>query len=78
MRRLNECKTRYGMGHIRHHEAKSMLAMWLLTIFALTIERLYRLRYLHRAATGPLTADRVPPSSSSRDLRSASATADAG
>ena len=42
------------MEHISHHHANSLL-MWLLTIFALTIERLYRLRYLHRGAHRPAT-----------------------
>jgi hypothetical protein len=48
-------KTRYGMEHLRHHHANSVLVMWLLTIFALTIERLYRLRYLHRGRHRPAT-----------------------
>jgi hypothetical protein len=52
---FNDGKTRYGMEHIRHHHANSMLVMWLLTIFALTIERLYRLRYLHRGRHRPAT-----------------------
>lgn len=45
---FNDAKTRYGLEHIRHHEANSLLITWLLTAFALTVERLYRLRYLHR------------------------------
>ena len=52
---FNDGKTRYGMEHIRHHHANSLLVMWLLTIFALTIERLYRLRYLHRGRHRPAT-----------------------
>jgi hypothetical protein len=52
---FNDGKTRYGMEHIRHHHANSLLVAWLLTIFALTIERLYRLRYLHRGRHRPLT-----------------------
>ncbi len=44
----NDAKNRYGLAHICHHEAHSLLITWLLTAFALTIERLYRLRYLHR------------------------------
>ena len=52
---FNDGKTRYGMEHIRHHHANSVLVMWLLTIFALTIERLYRLRYLHRGRHRPAT-----------------------
>ena len=41
-------KSRYGLQHICHHHANSLLISWLLTMLALTIERLYRLRYLHR------------------------------
>jgi len=53
---FNDGKTRYGMEHIRHHHPTSLLVGWLLTIFALTIERLYRLRYLHRGRHRPATA----------------------
>jgi hypothetical protein len=52
---FNDGKPRYGMEHIRHHHANSLLVMWLLTVFALTIERLYRLRYLHRGRHRPAT-----------------------
>jgi hypothetical protein len=45
---FNDAKTRYGFEHIRHHHANSLLVCWLLTALALSIERLYRLRYLHR------------------------------
>ena len=45
---FNDAKTRYGLEHIRHHQANSVLVSWLLVALALTIERLYRLRYLHR------------------------------
>jgi hypothetical protein len=45
---FNDAKTRYGLEHLCHHEANSVLITWLLTALALTIERLYRLRYLHR------------------------------
>ncbi len=45
---FNDAKNRHGLEHICHHDAKSLLISWLLTIFALVIERLYRLRYLHR------------------------------
>lgn len=45
---FNDGKTRYGMEHVRHHHPNSMLLVWLLTVFAITIERLYRLRFLHR------------------------------
>lgn len=53
---FNEGKTRHGMGHIPHHHPTSLLMWWLLIGFALTIERLYRLRYLHRGRHRPLTA----------------------
>ncbi|MFN3743018.1 MAG: hypothetical protein ACK4VW_10205 [Anaerolineales bacterium] len=45
---FNDAKNRYGMEHICHHHANSLLIGWLITILALVIERLYRLRYLHR------------------------------
>jgi hypothetical protein len=45
---FNDAKNRYGMEHICHHHPNSMLIGWLLIALALTIERLYRLRYLHR------------------------------
>jgi hypothetical protein len=45
---FNEAKSRHGLEHICHHHANSLLITWLLAMLALTIERLYRLRYLHR------------------------------
>lgn len=45
---FHDAKHRYGMEHICHHHPNSMLIGWLLITVALTIERLYRLRYLHR------------------------------
>jgi hypothetical protein len=53
---FNDAKTRHGLEHICRHHANSLLVSWLLIIFALTIERLYRLRYLHRGSHRPLTA----------------------
>ncbi len=47
---FNDAKTRYGLEHIRHHHANSLLISWLLVALAMTIERLYRLRFLHRGA----------------------------
>jgi len=49
---FNDGKNRYGMEHIRHHEPNSLLVCWLLILLALVIERLYRLRYLHRGDHG--------------------------
>jgi len=45
---FNDAKNRYGFEHLCHHECHSLLVVWLLTCLALTIERLYRVRYLHR------------------------------
>jgi hypothetical protein len=44
---FNDAKSRHGLEHICHHHANSLLIAWLLAMLALTIERLYRLRYLH-------------------------------
>jgi hypothetical protein len=49
---FNDGKNRYGMEHICHHESNSILIVWLLIALALVIERLYRLRYLHRGDHG--------------------------
>jgi len=45
---FNDAKSRHGLEYISHHHANSLLIGWLLAMLALTIERLYRLRYLHR------------------------------
>jgi hypothetical protein len=45
---FNEAKSRHGLEHICHHHANSLLIAWLLALLALTVERLYRLRYLRR------------------------------
>jgi hypothetical protein len=50
---FNEAKNRHGFEHLCHHHANSLLLVWLLTALALTIERLYRIRFLHRG-THPL------------------------
>jgi hypothetical protein len=52
---FNDAKNRYGFEHICHHERHSLLVVWLLTCLALTVERLYRVRYLHRG-THPVPA----------------------
>lgn len=49
---FNDGKNRYGMEHICHHEPNSILIVWLVILLALVIERLYRLRYLHRGEHG--------------------------
>ena len=53
---FNDAKNRYGLEHIRHHQRRSLLLVWLLTCLALTLERLYRLRYLHRGLHSVRTA----------------------
>ena len=53
---FNDGKNRYGLEKIRHHHANSLLIGWLLNCLALTVERLYRLRYLHRGGRAPYTA----------------------
>ncbi len=45
---FNDAKTRYGLEKIRHHHENSLLVGWLVVVLAMTIERLYRLRFLHR------------------------------
>jgi hypothetical protein len=53
---FNDAKNRYGMEHICHHHANSLLLGWLLIALALMIERLYRLRFLHRGEHRRLSA----------------------
>lgn len=53
---FNDAKNRYGLKHIRHHHRRSLLLVWLLTCLALTLERLYRRRYLHRGGHAVRTA----------------------
>ena len=53
---FNDGKNRYGLAHIAHHQANSLLIQWLLTLLAMAIERLYRLRYLHRGNHSTLRA----------------------
>jgi hypothetical protein len=45
---FNDAKNRYGFEHICHHHPNSLLINWLITVLTLTLERLYRLRHLHR------------------------------
>lgn len=45
---FNDAKTRYGLAHICHHHPTSLLITWLLIALTMTLERLYRTRYLHR------------------------------
>jgi len=56
---FNDAKNRYGFEHICHHEENSVLMNYLITLLALTIERLYRLRYLHRGTHAPRSAEQL-------------------
>jgi hypothetical protein len=53
---FNDAKNRYGLDHICHHHTNSILLNWLLLCLALVIERLYRIRYLHRGNHTVLSA----------------------
>ncbi len=53
---FNDAKNLYGMEHIQHHHPNSMLANWLFLPLAMMIERLYRIRYLHRGTHPMITA----------------------
>lgn len=53
---FNDAKNRYGLEHICDHHPDRLLMVWLLTCLALTLERLYRLRYLHRGTHPTRTA----------------------
>jgi len=53
---FNDGKTRYGLNHVPHHHPNSLLIHWLLVALTLTLERLFRLRFLHRGAHPPLAA----------------------
>ena len=53
---FNDAKNRCGLEHVHHHHPASLLVHWLLMLFALTLERLFRLRHLHRGRHRPPTA----------------------
>jgi hypothetical protein len=53
---FNDGKTRHGIEHIRHHHQNSLRIDWLLIVLALTIERLFRIRYLHRGNSTPMSS----------------------
>ena len=56
---FNDAKNRYGIEHICHHEANSILLNWRITFLALAIERLYRIRYLHRGTHPGRSAEQL-------------------
>ncbi len=53
---FNEAKSRHGLEPVCRHHANSLVIVWLIALLAITIERLYRLRYLHRGAHAIRTA----------------------
>lgn len=53
---FNEGKNLYGMEHIQHHHANSLVVNWLFVLLAILVERLYRNRYLHRGTHPILSA----------------------
>lgn len=53
---FNDAKNRHALEHIQHHHPASLRIHWLLVMFALTLERLFRLRYLHRGNHCPQSA----------------------
>ena len=53
---FNDGKNLFGMEHIQHHHPNSMLVNWLFALLAIIIERLYRIRYLHRGTHPVLTS----------------------
>jgi hypothetical protein len=53
---FNDAKTRYGLEHICHHHPNSLKIGWLLVFLAMTLERLFRLRHLHRGSHPRCTA----------------------
>lgn len=53
---FNDAKNRYGLKHIPHHEPNSVRIHTLLVFLAMSVERLYRLRYLRRGGRPPLRA----------------------
>ena len=60
---FHDARNRYGFGHICHHHAHSVLINWLVIALTMTLERLYRIRYLHRgkhAAMQPVVLYRLP------------------
>ena len=56
---FNDAKNRHGFEHICHHHPNSLLINWLIIALTLTLERLYRCRYLHHGTHGILQAIRL-------------------
>jgi hypothetical protein len=53
---LNDAKTLYHLDHTAHHPAHAVVVDTLLLCLSIGMERLYRLRYLHRGSHRTYTA----------------------
>lgn len=53
---FNDSKTHHGLEHAAHHHPNSLLISALLILLAIVLERLFRLRYLHRGTHRPRSA----------------------
>ena len=53
---FNVSKNQHALEHVHHHHPASLRINWLMIMFALTLERLFRLRYLHRGNHRPQSA----------------------
>lgn len=53
---FNDGKTRHGLEHAAHHHPNSLLVNTLLILLAIVLERLFRLRHLHRGNHQPRSA----------------------
>jgi hypothetical protein len=53
---FNDSKSRYGLEHAPHHHPRSLLLAALLILLAITLERLFRLRFLKRGLHKPRSA----------------------
>ena len=47
---FNDGKNRYGLEHVRRHDSNAVIVGWLISFFSMVVERLYRIRYLHRGS----------------------------
>jgi hypothetical protein len=68
---FNEAKNYHGLEHLCHHHPNSLLVVWLLIALAMTIDRLYRQRYLHRGThriLAPIALVRLLRASLSRQI----------
>lgn len=53
---FNDAKSRYGFEHTCRHTKQGVIAGWLISLLAITIERLFRVRFLRRGGRPVLSA----------------------